>query len=202
MTRVATMHRFAVLGIVFVGACFFDADYGAGGYRCSDGRCPSGLVCDTSANRCVTHLDGGPDDAPGDASDAPIDAADAMPAALTCVDPGVIAMTGGTATGTTVGRTSTVSSMCGGSVMNGNDAVYRVTAGAGDMYLVSITGVKAYVIIPCSIAPATPACIGNVAASPGNPISFTATAAGQHFIVVDHENPATSAAYTLTVTKQ
>jgi hypothetical protein len=196
------MHRFAVLGIVFVGACFFDADYGSGGYKCSDGRCPSGLVCDTGANRCVTHLDGGPDDVM-DAVDAPPDVPiDTMPAALTCVDPGVIAMTGGTASGTTVGRTSTISASCNASVMNGNDAVYRITAGAGDMFLVGITGVKAYAIIPCSISPATPTCIGNVAASPGNPISFTATAAGQYFIIVDHENPATSAAYTLTVTKQ
>ncbi len=196
------MHRFAVLGFVFVGACFFDADYGAGGFKCSDGRCPSGLVCDMDTNRCVTHLDGGPGDAM-DASDAPPDVAiDAMPAALTCVDPGIIAMTGGSASGTTVGRTSTISASCNGSVMNGNDAVYRITAAAGDMYLVGITGVKAYVIMPCSLSPATPACIGNTAASPGNPISVTATAAGQYFIVVDHENPATSAAYTLTVTKQ
>jgi hypothetical protein len=196
------MHRFAVLGIVFVGACFFDADYGSGGFKCSDGHCPSGLVCDMDANRCVTHLDGGPDDVM-DATDAPPDVPiDTMPAALTCADPGVIAMTGGTAMGTTVGRTSTISATCNGSVMNGNDAVYRVMAAAGDQYLVSITGVKAYVIIPCSISPATPTCVGNVAASAGNPIQFTAAVAGQHYIVVDHENPATSAMYTLTVTKQ
>lgn len=199
MTRVATMHRFAVLGIVFVGACFFDADYGAGGFKCTDGRCPSGLVCDTGANRCVTHLDdAGPDDGM-DAIDAPPDVPiDTMPAALTCVDPGIIPTAGGTESGTTVGRTSMISALCNGSVMNGNDAVYRINAGAGDMYLISITGVKAYVVIPCSAA----MCLGNVAAAPGSPISFTASVAGLHYIVVDHENPATSAPYTLTVTKQ
>lgn len=201
MTRVATMHRFALLGILFVGGCFFDADYGQGGFACSDGRCPSGLVCSPD-DRCVTHLDGGPGDADAPADTMPDMMIDAMPAALTCVDPGVIAMTGGSASGTTVGRTSTISALCNGSVMNGNDAVYRVTAAAGDQYLVSITGVKAYVIIPCSISPAMPMCVGNMPASPGNPISFTAAVAGQHYIVVDHENPATSAAYTLTVTKQ
>lgn len=196
------MQRFAVLGIVLVGACFFDADYGSGAFKCSDGRCPSGLVCDTDANRCVTRLDGGPDDADAPSDVPPDMPIDTMSAALTCVDPGVIATAGGTESGTTVGRTSTISASCGGSVMNGNDAVYRITAGAGDQYLVGITGVKAYVIIPCSVSPATPTCVGNAAASPGNPISFTASVAGQHFIVVDHENPATSAAYTLTVTKQ
>lgn len=197
------MHRFVAVGIAVVcgaGACSFDARYGSG-YRCSDGRCPSGLACNAD-DRCVVPGDGGPDDA-SDASDAPPDVPpDTMPAALTCVDPGVLPMTGGTASGTTVGRSSTVSSLCGGSVMNGNDAVYRVMAAAGDQFLVSITGVKAYVIIPCSISPATPSCVGNAAAVPGNPISFTAAVAGQHYIVVDHENPATSAAYTLTVTKQ
>ena len=39
-------------------------------------------------------------------------------------------------------------------------------------------------------------------ASAGNPISITTAFAGQYFIVVDHETPATTGAYTLTVTKQ
>ena len=197
------MHRFAALGIVVVGStgCFFDADYGTGSYKCSDGRCPSGLVCNTDTNRCVTQLDGGLEDVM-DAPDAPTDVPiDTMPPALTCVDPGVISMTGGTASGTTVGRASTISAICNGSVMNGNDAVYRISAAAGDMFLVSITGVKAYAIAPCAASPAMPTCIGNTAAAPSNPISFTAPTAGPYFIVVDHENPATSAAYTLTVTR-
>ncbi|MEO7092252.1 MAG: hypothetical protein ABI175_03305, partial [Polyangiales bacterium] len=73
---------------------------------------------------------------------------------------------------------------------------------AGDQYLIGITGVKAYVIAPCSTTPATPVCSGNAFASTGNPILVTTAFAGAHFIIVDHESPATTAAYTLTVTKQ
>ncbi|MBL0216604.1 MAG: hypothetical protein IPQ07_22320 [Myxococcales bacterium] len=189
----------AVCVLVFAGGCLFSADYGGGQFRCSDGRCPSGLVC-SADQRCIASP---VTDAPAaDASDGPVDAIDARLAALTCADPGVVAATGGSEPGTTAGRTSTISSSCGGFVMNGADAVYRLTAALGDSYLIGITGVKAYVIAPCSVSPATPVCLGNTFASPGNPISITTTFAGQHFIVVDHENAATTGAYTLTVTKQ
>jgi hypothetical protein len=190
------MPRTLVLCAVLSSGCLFSADYGGGQYTCTDNKCPSGLVC--SNMRCIA-----PSQIDAPLGDVMIDTMiDARMAALTCVDPGVIAPAGGTEMGTTVGRTSTISAMCGGFVMNGNDAVYRVTAAAGDMYLVGITGVRAYVIAPCSAAPATPMCLGNAFAMQGNPISFTAAFAGQHFIVVDHENVATSGAYTLTVTKQ
>ncbi len=82
------------------------------------------------------------------------------------------------------------------------DNVYRITAGAGDQFLISITGVRAYVITPCSPMPSTPICLGNAFASAGNPISVTTTFAGNHYIVVDHEAPAMQAAYMLTVTRQ
>lgn len=187
------------LCVLALTGCVFSADYGGGTYRCSDGACPSGLVC-SSDGRCVapTAIDA----PPGDVSpDVPM--IDARLAALTCADPGPIAAAGGTENGTTAGRSSTISASCGGFVMNGADAVYRLTvAAAGDSYLVGITGVKAYVITPCSPTPATPVCLGNMFASPGNPISVSAAAAGPHFIVVDHESPATTAAYTLAVTKQ
>ena len=191
------MPRTLAICAVLSGGCLFSADYRGWQYTCNDGTCPSGLECNTQ-KRCVAPSQ---IDAPlGDVmTDTMIDG---RMAALTCVDPGVVAPAGGTETGTTAGRTSTISAMCGDFVMNGNDAVYRVTAAAGDMYLVGITGVRAYVIAPCSAAPATPSCLGNTFATQGNPIAFTAAFAGQHFIVVDHENPATSAAYTLTVTKQ
>lgn len=177
----------------------FDADYSSGTYRCTDGRCPTGLVCNAD-DRCVVPGEDGGIDAP---KDAPIDAMiDARQAALTCVDPGLLMPAGGTAMGSTVGGISRVSAMCGGFVMNGADNVYRVTAAAGDQFLISITGVRAYVITPCSVTPSTPICLGNAFASAGNPISVTTTFAGNHYIVVDHEAPATQAAYTLTVTRQ
>ncbi len=185
-----------VLCAILMSGCLFSADYGGGQYTCTDKKCPSGLSC--VADKCVSPS----------AIDAPV--GDVLPdmmidgrmAALTCVDPGLVPAAGGTEMGTTAGRTSTISAMCGGFVMNGNDAIYRLTVNAGDMYLVGITGVRAYVIAPCSAAPATPSCLGNAFAKDANPISFTAAFSGQHFIVVDHENVATSGAYTLTVTKQ
>lgn len=186
------------LCVLALTGCVFSADYGGGTYRCSDGVCPAGQVC-TSEQRCVapTPIDAPPADGVPDA------AIDARLAALTCADPGPIAVAGGTESGTTVGRSSTISATCGGFVMNGADAVYRISvAAAGDSYLVGIAGLKAYVIAPCSPTPATPACIGNMFATPGNPISFAAASAGPYFVVVDHESPATTGAYTLTLTKQ
>ncbi|CAN5904493.1 hypothetical protein BH11MYX3_BH11MYX3_26630 [soil metagenome] len=192
----------ALCVLVFASGCLFSADYGGGQYRCGDKKCPEGLVC-SADQRCVAIpvIDAPGGDGPGDTADGD-GSIDARLAALTCVDPGVVPAAGGTETGTTVGRSSTISSMCGGSVMNAPDAVYRLTAAASDMYLIGITGVKAYVIAPCSVSPATPVCIGNMYASPGNPISITTTFTGQYFIVVDHDNAATAGAYTLTVTKQ
>lgn len=185
----------ALCALVLAG-CVFDADYGRT-YRCTDGRCPSGQVCQMSTQTCVS---GVPGDGP---TDAPPDGIDARMPALTCVDPGVVAMTGGSASGTTVGRTSLMTAMCGGYVMNGLDAVYRVTAPvAATSYLIEVTGVRAYVIAPCSPSPATPACLGNMFASQGNPIQITTAFAGAHYVVVDHETPGVGGSYTLTVTKQ
>lgn len=173
--------------VVFVGlaGCLFDADYRGGTYTCSDDRCPSGLTC--VAGMCVV---------PGE-----VDAAiDAPAPALTCADPGVIASPGGTAMGSTDGKPMTLSSMCGGFIMNGREAVYRIELVAGDSLLVAIAGSrKAYVIAQC-VTPA-PACLGNTLATDGNPISVT-PAAGPSFVIVDDENPANAGAYTLTLTVQ
>ncbi len=184
---------------LLLGACFFDASYGPG-VRCNDGKCPSGLICVTQGEdrRCLTEV---PIDAPPDSPR--IDASpDGPPAnALTCVDPGPIAAGGGTFSGATLNRSNFVTATCGGFVMNGRDAVYRVTnTTVGDHILVSITGVKAYVLAPCAATPAIPTCLGNSFASPGNPISVTTTFVGPHFIVVDHETAGLGAAYSLMVT--
>lgn len=189
----------AVCALLLVGGCLFDADYSSGTYRCTDGRCPAGRVCDAD-DHCVA-----PPalDAPRDALDAPPDVMiDGRMAALTCVDPGVIPSAGSTEMGTTVGGTSRISAMCGGFVMNGADHVYRILSSVGDQLLIGITGVRAYVIAPCSITPSTPICGGNAFATAGNPISFTVPVAGFYYVVVDHEAPATMAPYVLTVTRQ
>jgi hypothetical protein len=139
-----------ICALIFVGGCFFEADYDGGMLGCGDGRCPSGLTCNAS-DVCV---------APSDAGAA----IDAREAALNCADPGEIPSAGGSVTGTTVDKPMTVSSLCGGFVMNGREAVHRVTLTAGDQLLVSITGDrKAYVIAQC-VNPA-PACLGNMFAT-------------------------------------
>lgn len=166
------MPRIALVVAALAGGCFFEATY----------------------RRDAAVVD---DDAPADGAGS-----DARVAAMTCVDPGLLT---GTATGTTASRSNLVTASCEGSVMNGPDAVYRIDAQVGAQLLVSISGsyaVNAYVLAPCSAAPATPTCLTNMAAAVGDPISVTTTFAGQHFIVVDNPNPALSGTYTLTVTVQ
>jgi len=180
---------------LLVAACSFDAVYD-GHYTCSDGQCPSGYTCN-AAKQCVkpsTTIDGGRADGA---------AADARPAALTCADPGVVPAAGAIENGTTVGRSNTVSATCGGLVFNGPDAVYRFdAASAGVALTISIVAsyaANAYVIAPCALAPATPACIENAVAAPAAPLAFSAPAAGPYFIVVDGVDAALDGAYTLTI---
>lgn len=186
------MPRIAEACALVLGACSFDANYGGGRYTCSDGICPTGLVC--SQGTCVT---------PGSGSG--VDAAvDARNYALTCSDPEPIASTGGTFMGTTAGRSNLVTASCSGGIMNGPDAVYRYDATIGDQLTISIAASYAasvVVIEPCTPAPATPACSEAMAATPGNPLSLTAGFTGPHFIVVDGINPTMSGSYTLTVTR-
>src|SRR5262249_7617388 len=152
MTSAATMPRI-VIACALVGGCVFRADYRSGEVHCSDGKCPSGLICRTEV--CVDpRIDA--------AVDAPPDVPDAKPALLTCTEPGPFPATGGTATGSTATRTSMMSSMCGGFVMNGPDAVYRIDVGAGAHINLSIDNLNAYVIVPCTPSPGTPMCIGNM----------------------------------------
>ncbi len=186
------MPRIAAAWALVVGACSFDASYGGRTYTCSDGVCPSGLVC--KQDTCV---------APGSGGGSADAAVDARPYALTCSDPEPVASTGGTFTGTTAGRSNLVTASCSGGVMNGNDAVYRFDATLGDQLTIAITAsysASVYVIAPCTVAPATPACLGSAAGTPGNPLAFTAPTTGPQFIVVDSINPTTSGSYTLTIT--
>ena len=188
------MPRIALLCACLVGGCFFDASYRSGSVRCSDGKCPSGLTC--RAEVCVDpRIDAAVDDMMPDTPDARL-------AALTCNDPGLFPAAGGMTSGSTATRSSTISAMCSGFVMNGPDAVYRVDTGSGAQINLTIAGtyqVNAYVIAPCSIAPATPMCIGNTMAAVGSPVNITTTLAGQHFIVVDGPNAGMNGDYTLTV---
>ena len=180
-----------VCAVALFGGCWFDADYRGGHFTCSDGVCPAGLTC--QADVCVTSVDAALLDS--------TTAIDARIAAATCADPMPFPAAGGTLSGDTGARVNTVTASCGGFVMNGKDAVYRIDTTAGDHLLVSLTGtLQAYVIAPCAAAPATPTCLGNTVASAGNPIDV-ATTGGAQFIIVDDANPATSGVYALTVTR-
>lgn len=204
MAERLTPSRWAVICVLVLGAavgsaagCHFDADYSDGHFKCSDGVCPSGLSC--VAGECVAPRM----DAATDTTDDTMIMIDAPMAALTCVQPGVFAATGGSMMGSTASRSSTISSSCGGSVMNGADAVYRIDLAAGKQLLVTIAGsfaVSAYVIAPCSVSPATPTCLTNTAATPGNPISVTTSFTGAYFVIVDATNAAASGTYTLSLT--
>ena len=194
MTRPATMPRIVVACAVLVGACFFQADYTGGHFRCTDGKCPSGLTC-------VEGTCGIPIDARIDTPDTAIDA---KQAALTCADPGPFPTAGGSASGSTnAPHTNLITATCGGFVMNGNDAVYKIDAALGDHIALTIAGnfmVYAYAISPCMVSPAMPSCIGTMPASPGTPITITAPATATYFLVVDAVNPAQHGSYTLAVT--
>jgi hypothetical protein len=182
------MPRFlvAVLALSSSG-CFFDAKYSEG-VPCGDNMsCPSGLLC--HQDRCVSMI--------------PIDMAvidtppEGPPPALTCADPGVFPGSGSDS-GTTAGTTSKMSSTCGGFVNNGPDRVYRIMMNGTAMLRVHIDAGsrKAYVLASCVESPSTPACLGNVRAQMGNPITLQ-PAAGPAFVVVDDELAGATGTYTL-----
>jgi hypothetical protein len=173
--------------------CAFDADYQSGQTTCSDGLCPSGLVCSAS-HVCV---------APTGAADAAT--ADGHVAAMTCSDPGELA--NGVATnGTTAGRTDAVSATCDGVVMNGPDAEYAIAIASGQSLVVGVTGsyaVSAYVLAACEPMPATPACVGSVYTTSGLvAATISPGAAGTYYVVVDGIDAALTGTYTLTVTAE
>ena len=183
------MPRFLLaLTLFVVGACSFDAKYSEG-VPCGTGEsCPSGLVCHQGACLSMIPIDMPIDEMPPEGP----------PPALTCADPGVFPTTGGTKTGTTAGGASNMSSLCGGTQHLGADRVYRITM-SGQQLRVSITNRKAYVIASCLPSPNTPACLGNVRATDGNPIVVT-PAVGDAFIVVDEDIAAAQGPYSLTLT--
>jgi hypothetical protein len=192
---------FVVVGFfnaVVLGGCWFSADYRSGNVACHDGKCPSGLTC--VAEVCVAHA---PLDAAGsDAHDAHIPDAPAQMAALTCADPGSF-IADNTVSGTTTGRTNTISASCNGTVMNGNDAVYKIAGTMGQQLVLtphsSTYPITAYAITPCPTS-GVPACTANVYATDTTPVTITIPTTNDYFIVVDGGNALASGAYTLTVT--
>ncbi len=192
MTSAGIMPRLVAAWALTLAACSFSADYGRGHYACSDGKCPSGLVC-SAQQECVL---------PGDAMGGDGKMPDAPRAALTCTDPGLFPSGSGSDSYNTSQSSNHIGAMCGGFVMNGFDRVYRVDTGAAQHIKVSVSGdfmVNVYVIAPCSIVPAVPSCESNMLASPGNPIDVVTQFAGQHFVIIDSSNAASMGTYSMTV---
>jgi hypothetical protein len=190
------MPRIALAWLCLVGACSFDADYNGATLLCSDDKCPSGLECRSELTPPVCRpprQDGGMD-MPDDVMP------DAMPHALNCADPGPIGANGGMASDTTANRTNKVMPLCNGSMMLAADAVYEIEPGSGRQMLVSIETTASYSVVAyvTSQCPST-ACLTNMYATPGNPISIT-TVAGPQYIVVDSTLSAMSGPYKLTIT--
>ncbi len=185
-------------------ACGFEADYAGGTYACSDGVCPEGLSCGPDRVCRAPLADDAAPDAPDAALDAPDAAAppDAAPA-LACGDPGDFARGAPRVfTGDTTGALDHVASLCGGLVHSSVDHVYRATAQAGDALDVAIGGDpdgRAYAVLLCDAPPATPACLGDATARPGDPLALTGLPAGDVYVVVDSAAVALSGPYTLTV---
>ncbi|MEP6866255.1 MAG: hypothetical protein ABJE66_36890 [Deltaproteobacteria bacterium] len=199
MPRFAALVVVGFFNVIVVGGCWFSADYRSGNVACHDGNCPPGLTC--VAQLCVAATGDG---AGSNVHDARL--VDALPdtfemAALTCADPGTF-VADDTVTGTTTGRTNTISASCNGTVMNGKDAVYKIAGTIGQQVTLtphsSAYPVAAYLIAPCT--PGFPTCISNVFASDTTPATITLGSTGDFFIVVDGINAGLSGAYSLTVT--
>ncbi|MEO6773845.1 MAG: hypothetical protein ABI467_12660 [Kofleriaceae bacterium] len=197
------MPRFVVVVVVLVvvgvfNGCWFSADYRSGNVACHDGACPSGLSC--VADVCVASAGDGPGSAARDArvADAGLDAPAQV--ALTCTDPGSF-VADNTVTGTTAGQANLLSTSCGGAVMNGNDAVYKVAGTMGQQLVLTPHStaypVAAYLIAPCTPGFAT--CLSNVYATDSTPATITLASTGDFFVVVDGINAGLSGAYTLTL---
>jgi hypothetical protein len=184
----------AYVVVALASGCVFDAAYKSGQTTCTDGACPSGLVC-SAMQICVTPGQGSSD--AGMTIDAMRDAG--VTHALTCADPGELT-NGVSVMGSTQGRANTVEPMCGGSVMTGADAIYTIAIGAAQSLDVTLTGsndLAAYVLATCTASP----CLGDAYTTPiVAPLVVNAGSAGTYYVVVDSALAAGSGSYTLSVT--
>ena len=173
------MPRFALL---LLAACSFDADYGHVHVTCTDDVCPRGLACVDHV--CTT---------PGDASIGS-DAHDAdVMHDRTCEDPGIGT---GSQTGTTDGLVNHLTTLCGGAMYFGPDAVYQIDGSR--QVTIKISGdypVSAYVLGACT---SSPTCETDMAAQPSAPLTIT-LGPGMHLVVVDGVNAGLSGQYTLRI---
>jgi hypothetical protein len=195
------MPRIALACLGLVAACSFEADYAGGRYLCDPGKCPDGMVCDTLQEPAVCI-----EPRKDAAADAPPDDVmpDARQAALTCNDPGLLPVTGGSKAGNTATNgLNLVSPQCGAAVMNGLDDVYRIELPAGTQVLLSVSTTTAYQVAAYMVAPCSAStCMSSTYATPNNPATITTTTATPQFIVVDSVFAGAGGSYQLEVTVQ
>lgn len=159
---------------------------------------PPGAI-DAAVDAPPGAIDGGIDAPPGAAPDTCAQALD--------VTAGAMQAGGITVTGDTTGYADDVrpASSCTGFLPDGPDAIYSVTVNAG----VTITAVATpttgwdislELVQPCS---ATPTCLdGSDAISGPETVTYTTTAQGTYFIVVDGYNPGVAGPFSLNVRLQ
>ncbi|MBE7452385.1 MAG: hypothetical protein HS111_26940 [Kofleriaceae bacterium] len=200
--------RLLAIGLVLATACA----QGQGG-DAVDAVAPDGKedVVDGPPAVDGPRADAGPDAGP--ATDASVDA----PAGTgpdTCAqaqDLTAAAMNAGgvTVTGDTTGYADDIRppSSCTGYLPDGPDAIYAVTVAAGVTITATATptpttwDISLELVQPCTL---TPTCLAGADASISGPetLTYTTTAAGTYYVVVDGYNPGVQGPYALNVRLQ
>jgi hypothetical protein len=146
-----------------------------------------------------TPIDAGIDAPPGSAPDTCVQAQDITAAAMVA---GGTTMTGDT---TNYADDVRPASTCTGFLPDGPDAIYSVTVNAGVTITAVATPTTSWdisleLVQPCA---ATPTCLaGSDVISGAETVTYTTTAQGTYFIVVDGYNPGVAGPFSLNVRLQ
>lgn len=195
---------------IWLAGCSIDPDYDHTAYTCPDQRCPDGFTCiDRECHASGVDAPMSLDDASSDdatpAADAPIDAPACAcspgPFANTCTGIEMLPGDGNPVCATTADNSNDLFG-CTGAPMPGNDAVFRVSASAGQ----TITAIlrnngfdgAVYILSDCAGQCLT---IADDAGNSGTETaSHVAATTGDYFVAID--SPTGAGCYELAVTVQ
>jgi hypothetical protein len=195
------LYRVAVVSLVFAAACA----QGTGGEDEIDARATDGASVDVPQSTTDARIDGPmPIDA---AIDAPSGAVPDTCAQAQDITAGAMMAGGVTITGDTTGYIDDVrpDSACTGFLPDGPDAIFSVTVNAGVTITAVATPTTSWdisleLVQPCA---ATPTCLdGSDVISGPETVTYTTTAQGTYFVVVDGYNPGVAGPYSLNVRVQ